>query len=315
MYPNPRLDAVKNANRVLKNSLSSCSVCPRRCGADRAGGKTGYCRAGLDQVVYSYSPHHGEEPPISGTGGSGTIFFSFCNMKCLYCQNYYFSQLDEGKRVSVDRLAGMMIDLQKAGCHNINLVSPTHFVPQILSALEIAFSEGLTIPIVYNTGGYELANTIKLLEGVVDIYMPDMRYSDDKIAEKYSDAPDYVERNRESVCEMRRQVGDLVMDPAGIAIRGLLIRLLALPQGLSGTMDTLRFIRDHVGLSTYLSIMSQYYPTFKAYEYNEISRAVTPTEYKIIVDGARLLGLNNGWVQEDPSFDPKFFGTNIDPRK
>ncbi|MDP3789059.1 MAG: hypothetical protein Q8R48_01500, partial [Candidatus Omnitrophota bacterium] len=254
-------------------------------------------------------------PPLSGTCGSGTIFFSRCNMKCVYCQNYYFSQLDKGEEISIGKLSEIMLNLQKAGCHNINLVSPTHYVPQILMALEIALGEGLNIPVVYNTGGYDLIGTIKLLDGIIDIYMPDMRYSDDKMAWRYSDAPDYVECNRSAVREMQRQTGDLVLDINGIAKKGMIIRLLVLPEDIPGIKDTLIFISKNISKNSYLSIMSQYYPTFKAHDYKEISRGIAAKEYKEIVDAAMKLRLNNGWVQEAPTdFDPKYFGTNMEPR-
>jgi putative pyruvate formate lyase activating enzyme len=309
-----RSNSIKRASYLLKDSLGRCRICPRRCNVNRIAGEKGYCRAGSRAVVYSYAPHHGEEPPISGRTGSGTIFFSFCNMKCAYCQNYRFSQMDKGREVSAEGLADVMISLQGAGCHNINLVNPTHFVPQIISAIESANSRGLRIPIVYNTSGYELADTLKIMEGVMDIYLPDMRYSDNAAAKKYSDAHDYVEHNRESIKEMNRQVGTLVMDENGVALSGLLIRLLVLPDGISGLSATFNFIKEAIGKDTYLSIMSQYYPTFKAHDYDAISRKITPEEYKIVVDEALLLRLNNAWVQEMPSFDPRFFGTNIKPK-
>ena len=259
--------------------------------------------------------HHGEEPPISATSGSGTIFFSHCNMKCVYCQNYYFSQLDNGAATTTEELAEMMFSLQGSGCHNVNLVSPSHFVPQILSALEIAIGKGLSIPIVYNTSGYDLPETLKLLDGIVDIYLPDMRYSDDGMAEKYSDAPDYVKYNRASIAEMHRQVGDLVLDEAGVALSGLIIRLLVLPEDISGTRESLKFIKESISSNAYLSIMSQYYPTFKSYNYKELSQGVIPAEYQNVIDEARRLGLNNGWIQEIPDEnDTKFFGTNIKPK-
>jgi len=311
-----RLDTLIKASEKFKERLKDCRICPRRCGVDRTCGSTGYCRAGAKPVVYSHLIHHGEEPPISGTKGSGTIFFSRCNMKCAYCQNYYFSQLDRGEEVEIPMLGDMMLKLESQGCHNINFVSPTHYLPQILQALVIATEKGLSIPIVYNTSGYDLAETIRDLRGVIDIYMPDMRYSEEAMAKLYSDAPDYVERNREAVLEMRSQVGDLVIDKNGIAVKGLLIRLLALPGDISGTIDTLRFIRKNLSEKTYLSIMSQYYPTFKAYEHPELSCGVSGKEYDNVVDEARLLGLNNGWVQDSPEpFDKKFFGTNIKPGK
>ena len=307
-----KLTKIRAVKTPLKDSLAHCSICPRKCGADRAKGKRGYCRAPFDPVVYSYAPHHGEEPALSGTRGSGTIFFTHCNMKCAYCQNYPFSQLDAGEEVSTEKLSQMMLSLQRLGCHNINLVSPTHFVPQIVLALETAITNGLTLPIVYNTGGYDLPETIRSLEGIVDIYMPDMRYSDDKMATRYSDAPDYVEYNHASVVEMQRQVGDLEIDENGIARQGLIIRLLVMPEGVSGMNQTLRFIKDRVSANAYLSIMSQYYPTFKAYSYKEISRGITQNEYQNVVDEAGKLGLNKGWIQEEP--ESRFWGTNIEPR-
>lgn len=310
-----KLKKIRGALRKLEGSLKKCAICPRRCGVDRSAGSTGYCRAPFNPVVYSHLAHHGEEPALSGSKGSGTIFFAHCNMKCVYCQNYYFSQLDNGAALSVEKLALIMLNLQKAGCHNINLVSPTHFVPQILMALEIAVEKGLNIPIVYNTSGYDSLETIKLLDGIVDIYLPDMRYSDNEKAKIYSDASDYVECNKASVKEMQAQAGDLVMDDEAIAKKGLIIRLLILPNDISGTARTLKFIKEDVSPNAYLSIMSQFYPTFKAYNFKEISRGVTKDEYKIKVDEARQLGLNNGWVQEAPErTDERFLGTNIKPK-
>ena len=311
-----RRKAITAAAKKLKSMLKGCAVCPRKCGANRTTGHTGYCRAAFNPVVYSYAPHYGEEPVLSGMKGSGTIFFTHCNMKCTYCQNYYFSQLDNGEEISIEKLAKIMLYLQKAGCHNINLVSPTHYLPQIVMAIGIAVDKGLGLPIVYNTGGYDLVDTIKFLDGIVDIYMPDMRYSDNAMAIRYSDAPDYVEHNRACVKEMHRQVGDLSAAADGLADKGLIVRLLALPEGISGTKESLRFIKDSISTETYLSIMSQYYPTFKAYDYKEISRGVNKDEYKNIVDEAGKLGLNNGWIQQIPDeFDTRFLGTNIKPKK
>jgi len=315
-YSTNKLAAIKRAARHFDDSLKHCDICPRKCGADRAGGKIGYCRAGEGPRVYSHSAHHGEEPALSGSKGSGTIFFSHCNMKCVYCQNYYFSQIDQGENVSVERLSEMMLELEKRGCHNINLVSPTHYLPQILRALEAAASAGLSLPIIYNTSGYELADTIRNLDGVVDIYMPDMRYSDNRMAQKYSDSPNYVEFNRQAVLEMHRQVGELVTDGEGVAKNGLIIRLLVMPGGISGTGETLRFIAEGVSRDSSLSIMSQYYPTYKAYDFTELSRLISVGEYNKVVDAVKLLGLNKGWIQEEPKeMDARFLGTNIQPRK
>ena len=311
-----KLKLIFNAVKNFEDALKRCVICPRKCGIDRQGGKFGYCRAPIDPVVYSYIQHHGEEPALSGPKGSGTIFFAYCNMKCVYCQNYQFSQLDNGEKITTERLASIMLDLQKSGCHNINLVSPTHYVPQILAALEIAVEEGLNIPIVYNTSGYDSLDTIKILDGIIDIYLPDMRYSDNSMAKKYSDAPDYVEHDRSCIKEMHRQVGDLVLDKNEIAKTGLIIRLLVLPNDASGTKQSLKFIKDRISKNSYLSIMSQYYPTFKACNFKEISRRVEKSEYDNVVDEAFSLGLNNGWVQEyEESPDEKFLGTSIEPKK
>ncbi|MFA5256006.1 MAG: radical SAM protein [Candidatus Omnitrophota bacterium] len=310
-----KLKLIHDAVKKFDGALKRCAICPRRCGVDRQGGKRGYCRAPINPVVYNYIQHHGEEPALSGSKGSGTIFFSYCNMKCAYCQNYQFSQLDNGEKIAIERLASIMLDLQRSGCHNINLVSPTHYVPQILMALEIAVGKGLNIPIVYNTSGYDSPDTIKMLDGIIDIYLPDMRYSDNDMAVKYSDAPGYVEYDRSSIEEMYRQVGDLAMDKNGIAVKGLIVRLLVLPNEVSGTKQSLKFIRERISKNTCLSIMSQYYPTFRTHNFKEISRRIKKSEYNNIVDEAFSLGLNSGWVQEyDEKTDEKFLGTNIEPK-
>ncbi|MDD5173701.1 MAG: 4Fe-4S cluster-binding domain-containing protein [Candidatus Omnitrophica bacterium] len=310
-----KLKLIHDAVKKFDGALKRCAICPRRCGVDRQGGKRGYCRAPMNPVVYNYIQHHGEEPALSGSKGSGTIFFSYCNMKCAYCQNYQFSQLDNGEKITIERLASIMLDLQRSGCHNINLVSPAHYVPQILMALEIGVGKGLNIPIVYNTSGYDSPDTIKMLDGIIDIYLPDMRYSDNDMAVKYSDAPGYVEYDRSSIEEMYRQVGDLAMDKNGIAVKGLIVRLLVLPNEVSGTKQSLKFIRKRISKNTYLSIMSQYYPTFRTHNFKEISRRIKKSEYNNIVDEAFSLGLNSGWVQEyDEKTDEKFLGTNIEPK-
>ncbi len=313
-YPSEKIAAIKRAAGYFRGSLERCCICPRICRVDRMSGQAGYCRAGRDARVYSYSAHHGEEPVLSGERGSGTIFFSRCNMKCAYCQNYHFSRMDQGEDVSVERLSEMMLELREKGCHNINLVNPTHYLPQIVSAIDIAASTGLDLPIVYNTSGYELAQTLRAMDGVIDIYLPDMRYSDSGMSLKYSDGPAYPAMNREAVLEMHRQVGTLVTGRDGIAERGLIIRLLVLPKGISGTKETLRFIADKVSPDTYLSIMSQYYPTFRAHDFPELSSIVSVEEYDKVVDEAALLGLNNGWIQDKPvDMDRRYLGTSIKP--
>jgi len=243
-------------------------------------------------MVSSYGAHLGEEAPLVGTHGSGTIFFTNCNLKCVFCQNFTISQLGEGSTVTKEGLARIMLSLQQRGCHNINLVSPTHVVPQILEALEIAVSLGLRIPLVYNSGGYDSVETLKLLEGIVDIYMPDMKYSDDKTAQALSGISDYPSINRAAVKEMHRQVGDLQINEKGLAVRGLLIRHLVLPQGLAGTEDIVEFIAEELSLNSYVNIMSQYRPCYKAFEIPALSRRVSEEEYLQAIQQARQVGLH-----------------------
>ena len=257
-------------------------------------------------------PHHGEEPPISGSRGSGTIFFSWCNMACVYCQNYEFSQLGEGREVDFQGLADFMLQLQSIGCHNINLVTPTHVLPQILKSLYMAISGGLKIPIVYNTGGYELVEIIKLLDGIVDIYLPDMRYADNEMATKYSAAPDYPKYNQEALREMHRQVGVAKIDNGGIIERGLVIRHLVLPNNISGTDKIMKFIAQELSPDTYISLMSQYFPCYRADQYSEISRRITLREYKEAKQAMARWALNNGWIQESRGLE-RFAGVNIKP--
>ncbi len=279
--------------------LEACRVCPRECGVNRLeDSRLGFCRSGLNPVISSVSPHHGEEPPLSGTKGSGTIFFTNCNLRCVYCQNYPISQLGNGAERSPGELACQMIWLQEQGCHNVNLVTPTHFVPQFLKALGLARERGFNLPIVYNTSGYDSVETLRLLDGVVDIYLPDMRYGDNKAAMQYSVAPHYVEVNRAAVKEMYRQVGNLVMDDQGIAKRGLLIRHLVLPGGISGTESVMKFLAEEISKDVAISLMSQYFPAFKCAEHPEINRRITEKEYDEAYDIKMKYGLKNGWVQE-----------------
>ena len=297
----------------LKKSMEHCDLCPRKCGVNRVKGEKGFCRSGADPIVYSYAPHHGEEPPLSGYAGSGTIFFSNCNMGCVYCQNYQFSQTGSGKKITARELSSVMLELQGMGCHNINLVTPTHFVTPIVEALKYAYSDGLVLPIVYNTGGYDSLDAIKSLEDLIDIYMPDMRYSSDEMAEKYSCAPGYVGNNRALVKEMNRQVGVLEAE-RGIASKGLIIRLLILPGGISGTTDTLEFIARSIGKETYLSVMSQYYPAHKAVSCRELDHRINKRDYDAVTRRMDELGLDNGWLQPfGGGFDDSFAGENFTP--
>jgi len=278
--------------------LEKCVLCPHMCRVNRKAGETGFCNAGLMPSVSSAMAHHGEEPPISGKFGSGTIFFSRCNMRCVYCQNYQISQEPGGIDTNILKLAEIMIELQVKKCHNINLVSPTIWIPQILGAVSMARIKGLNIPLVYNTGGYDNPKIIELLEGIIDIYMPDMRYSDDLSAEKYSGIKNYVRNNRESVAEMYRQVGNLKIGRNGVANKGLLIRLLVMPGNICGTRKTLDFIKSELSIEVPLSIMAQYHPEYKASSFTELSRNINEDEYWEVVNYAEKLGFENGWTQD-----------------
>ena len=278
----------------LYRILESCELCPRKCGANRSEGEKGYCRSGKELVISSYGPHFGEEPEITGKYGSGTIFLTNCNLLCIYCQNYEISHLGYGEEVSIDKSAEIMLSLQSRGCHNINLVTPTHFTPQLVKAISVAAGRGLNLPVFWNCSGYENVETIKLLDGVVDIYKPDIKYSESKPAKKYSNAPDYFERCKEALKEMHRQVGDLKVDERDIAYKGLLIRHLVLPNNLAGSERVLEFISEELSKECYVNIMDQYRPCGRAYEYEELRRRPTSTEYLKAVDYAKKLGLHRG---------------------
>jgi len=243
-------------------------------------------------VVSNYGPHFGEEAPLVGEHGSGTIFFTYCNLRCIFCQNYTISQLGEGSPVGTEELAGMMLSLQANGCHNINLVSPTHVMPYILKALELAVSRGLHLPLVYNTGGYDSVETLKLLDGIVDIYMPDMKYSDEETAEQLSGIEEYPQVNKDAIREMHRQVGDLQLDERGVAWRGLLVRHLVLPNRLAGTQGVVRFLAQEVSTNTYLNIMAQYHPCHKAFDIPQLARPVNRQEFQEAIELAHQQGLN-----------------------
>lgn len=271
--------------------LEHCTICPRKCGVNRLKGELGYCQTGKEAIVSSYGPHFGEEPELVGTNGSGTIFFSFCNLNCIFCQNYDISQLGCGRNVTTNELAEIMLKLQKMGCHNINLVSPTHIVPQFLQALSIGRDKGLHLPIVYNSGGYDDVETLMLLEGVIDIYMPDAKYGSNEMGEKYSNVISYWEINKLALKEMHRQVGDLIVDKNGIAQRGLLVRHLVLPNRIANSFEVLKFIAEEISINTYVNIMEQYRPCYKANRYPELARRINEKEYFEVVDYAKKLGL------------------------
>ncbi|MGB7095500.1 MAG: radical SAM protein [Anaerolineales bacterium] len=297
LYPAYRnlLDDGRLAKRVVEayQHLSICDVCAWECPVDRRAGKEGVCRTGELARVSSYGPHYGEESPLSGTRGSGTIFFTRCNLRCQYCQNHDISQTDHGEEVEPEAISSMMLELQSQGCHNINFVSPSHVVPQILAAVLIAAQSGLRIPLVYNTGGFDSIAMLNLLDGVINIYMPDMKYSDPLIARRYSKIRNYPKINQQAVKEMHRQVGDLTVDQRGIALRGLLVRHLVLPNNLAGTREIIRYICEEVSQKTYLNIMDQYHPAYKSHHYPELDRRLSDQEYQTAVDAAIFAGMTN----------------------
>ena len=271
--------------------LGACDLCPRRCGVDRNAGEIGVCKTGKIAMVSSYNAHFGEEAPLVGSRGSGTIFFTHCNLMCLFCQNYDISHEGYGQKASDEQISAVMLALQQQGCHNINFVTPSHVVPQILSALEVAVKNGLNVPLVYNSGGYDRVETLKLLEGVFDIYMPDFKFWDPEIAASACDAPDYPDVARKALLEMHRQVGDLVIDDTGIAQRGLLIRHLVLPNRLAGTREIMRFIATKISPNTYVNVMSQYRPCGRAAEVNGFASHLPAGDYRQALEFARQEGI------------------------
>jgi putative pyruvate formate lyase activating enzyme len=276
--------------------LADCDLCARFCHVDRLRGIAGaVCRTGERARVHSHGPHFGEEDPLRGTRGSGTIFFSWCNLRCDFCQNWTISQKGEGEEVEPEVLAALMLELQEKGCHNINLVTPSHVVAQILAALEIAAGRGLALPLVYNTGGYDSLPALELLDGVVDIYMPDMKYGDSGTARQYSHAKDYREVNQAAVKEMHRQVGDLTLNSKGVAERGLLIRHLVMPGGVASSERVLKFIAEEISVHSYVNIMDQYRPEYRAEEHRQIDRRTSNKEYLEAIQIAKRLRLYRGF--------------------
>lgn len=283
------LDAGDLAARVeaAYRRLPECDLCARYCRIDRRQTVQGaVCRTGERAVVASFGAHHGEEACLRGTRGSGTIFFAWCNLRCVFCQNWDISQSGAGRETSARELADIMLELQAEGCHNINLVSPSHVVAQLIAAVDAAARRGLRLPLVYNTGGYDSPEALALLDGIVDIYMPDMKYGSSEIARRFSKVRNYVEVNRAAVKEMHRQVGDLVLDARGVAQRGLLVRHLVLPDNLAGTDEVLRFLAEEVSPNSYLNLMDQYRPCYRGGEYPEIARPPTAAEYRAALRAA-----------------------------
>ena len=283
-------ERVEEAYAILEN----CELCPRKCGVNRRKGEKGFCQAPSQAVVFSAHPHFGEEKSLVGEGGSGTVFFSHCNLRCVFCQNWEISQEGKGWERSDEEVAEMMIRLQKMGCQNINLVTPTHVMPNILGATRIAFLKGLRVPLVYNTSGYERLEILNLLDGVVDIYLPDMKYMDGEMATKYSSgAGDYPEVTMKAIMEMNRQVGKLLTDEEGDALRGLIIRHLVMPNGVAGSEKFVRWVAENLPKDTYVNIMAQYHPEYKAGEHPEIDRPITPDEFLAAMKAAEGCGLTN----------------------
>lgn len=280
----------KRAEEALRR-LEECRLCARECGVNRLQGELGTCRTGRYARVSSAFPHFGEERPLVGRAGSGTIFFAWCNLRCVFCQNHDISQSGHGQECDAETIARAMVELQRLGCHNVNFVSPSHVVAQILEALVLAVQRGLRVPLVYNTGTYDALETLRLLDGILDIYMPDSKYGDDQNARTYSDAPGYPEVMKAALREMHRQVGDLEMDENGVAKRGVLVRHLVMPNGIAGSREVLQFIARELGPRTYINIMGQYRPEHRAMEFDQIARRPTRQEMEEVVRTAGGLGL------------------------
>lgn len=307
---------ISDADAILKN----CTSCPRNCNVDRTKGELGTCQSGDQPIVSSYTPHFGEEPVLSGTKGAGNIFFGNCNLRCDYCQNFVISQnpkVEIKNTISVERLAEIMIELQNKNCHNIGLVSPTHFAMPILKAIYIAVKQGLNLPIIYNTNGYDSVEVLKLYKDVVDIYLPDFKYGSDENGRRYSKAPDYFVKTKAAITEMYNQVGSELIYKDGVVVRGLIIRHLVLPNGLSESEEVFKFISS-IDSKIHVSLMSQYFPVNRASKNILLNRSINPTEYYRAIELLDKYGLENGWMQEIESNDfyrPFFDEDRIDPFK
>jgi putative pyruvate formate lyase activating enzyme len=298
MSPLLKYDEILVRAKEAEKLFSPCRLCPRACGVDRASGEKGYCGAGPEPSVAAILPHFGEEPPLTGPGGAGTIFFSRCNLRCVYCQNHQISQGELGRALSPEELAQQILRLQKSGCSTIEPVSPTHHLPGLLKALAYAVREGLDLPLVYNTNGYESGRTLELLDGIVDVYVPDLKYASAQEALRCSDAADYVGTAREAILKMHAQVGNMVVDDQGTAARGLILRHLVLPGDVSGTRQTLTWVQEHLPITITLSLMAQYAPLHRSKEFPVLDRTISSEEYDRAVDMAWELGFENAFVQE-----------------
>lgn len=311
-------ELLQRAEAALK-VLESCVSCPRLCKVDRTKDEYGFCLSGYLPIVSSYTPHFGEEPVLSGSRGAGNIFFGNCNLRCIFCQNYEISQNWKNEikhEVSHEHLADIMIKLQQIGCHNIGLVSPTHFSATILKSIYLAALKGLHLPIIYNTNGYDSVEMLKLYENVIDIYLPDFKYGNDEYARKYSFVDDYFEKTKEAIKEMFRQVGDELVYEGDVVVRGLIIRHLVLPNGLAESEKVFQFIAEELSPNVHISLMSQYYPTNKAYKEILLSRPLRASEYEKALELMSKYGLQNGWIQEMESFKnyrPNFFEDRNNP--
>jgi putative pyruvate formate lyase activating enzyme len=290
------VDFSKNI-KTLDDFLGNCNLCPRACGINRKKKEKGYCKTTDEVYIASHNLHFGEEPPITGTNGSGTIFFSFCNLGCEYCQNYPISHLGNGKLFTIEELVDMMLKLQNKGAHNINFVSPTHYSAQMAKAVYLAKTKGLKIPIVYNCSGYEPVEIIELLDGVVDIYLVDMKYGINDLAKKYSNIENYVEINKLAVAKMFQQVGYLKLNENGIAQKGIIVRHLMLPKNIENTFNVLDALSE-ISSEIHLSFMSQYHPAHNSYKYPDLSKKLTKTDYKKGIKYLEKKCFNNGWIQE-----------------
>ncbi len=295
-----RSGELKKRAEKLWAKLEVCDLCPRRCGANRLRGERGLCRATADLIVSSHHPHFGEEPELVGRGGSGTIFFCGCSSRCVFCINWEISQTSDCPIVTVNRLADMMLELQRLGCVNINVVTPTHFSPHILFALDNAAARGLRLPLVYNTCGWENLDVLELLDGVVDIYLPDFKWGDAAAGLKYSGLRDYPSITQQALLEMQRQVGTAKPSPNGLIRRGLMIRHLVMPNRVAGTREVLKWIAENLPPDTYVNLMAQYTPVYRAREFPEINRRITRSEYEEAINWAQMFGLTNVKLQRIP---------------